>query len=68
MKELFYLFQSYLDDPDITDVNYNGRMLWLDHLKKDAIVMIRFVMMRSSSFAFRLPIVSISLLMLPIRF
>ena len=34
MKELFYLFQSYLDDPDITDVNYNGRMLWLDHLKK----------------------------------
>ena len=34
MKELCYLFQSYLDDPDITDVNYNGRMLWLDHLKK----------------------------------
>lgn len=30
----FGLLQSYIEDPMITDVNYNGRQLWIDHLKK----------------------------------
>lgn len=33
MKEVFSKFQPYLDDPSITDLNYNGRALWVDHLK-----------------------------------
>ena len=30
----FGLIQTYIDDPLITDVNYNGLQLWVDHLKK----------------------------------
>lgn len=26
--------QSYIDDDDITDVNFNGNTLWIDHLQK----------------------------------
>lgn len=28
----FGLIQKYIDDPQITDVNYNGKQLWIDHL------------------------------------
>ena len=30
----FGLIQMYIDDPLITDINYNGSQLWIDHLKK----------------------------------
>lgn len=28
------MFQPYLIDDDITDINFNGRTLWIDHLNK----------------------------------
>jgi pilus assembly protein CpaF len=30
----FSILQPYIDDEYITDINYNGKHLWLDHLKK----------------------------------
>ena len=24
----------YIEDDQVTDINYNGHMLWIDHLKK----------------------------------
>lgn len=30
----FQEIQKYLDDVMVTDINYNGRKLWIDHLKK----------------------------------
>lgn len=30
----FGLLQKYIDDSQITDVNYNGHQLWIDHLNK----------------------------------
>lgn len=30
----FGLLQAYVDDPMITDINYNGKQCWIDHLKK----------------------------------
>ena len=28
------IFSSFISDDDITDINYNGKTLWVDHLKK----------------------------------
>lgn len=30
----FGVIQTYVDDPLITDINYNGRQCWIDHLRK----------------------------------
>lgn len=30
----FDLIQAFIDDDDITDINYNGKDLWIDHLEK----------------------------------
>lgn len=30
----FEMFQTYVDDVNITDINYNGKTLWNDHLKQ----------------------------------
>ena len=34
MNALFEIFKTFLDDENITDINYNGKTLWVDHLKK----------------------------------
>lgn len=33
-KEQFGVFWKYLEIPEVTDVDYNGRELWITHLKK----------------------------------
>lgn len=40
----FRSLQPYVDDDLITDINYNGRELWLDHLQKGRFVDESFVM------------------------
>lgn len=30
----FGVIQSYVDDPMVTDINYNGKQCWIDHLRK----------------------------------
>jgi pilus assembly protein CpaF len=30
----FGILQSHINDKQITDINYNGKQVWIDHLKK----------------------------------
>lgn len=40
-------FAPYVEDDDITDINYNGRQLWIDHLKRGRYVEEEFVCHKS---------------------
>lgn len=38
MNFSFDVLQEFINDPNITDINYNGKDLWLDHLMKGRIL------------------------------
>ena len=33
-EEQFGPFWKYIQEPDVTDIDYNGRMLWITDIKK----------------------------------
>ena len=43
IKDCFPMFKPYLEDQYITDLNYNGKDLWLDHLKEGRLVIVNFM-------------------------
>lgn len=39
----FSIFEPYLSNRQVTDINYNGQDLWIDHLKRGRIVVYNFL-------------------------
>ena len=42
-KVPFAIFEPYMSDENVTDLNYNGKDLWIDHLNKGRFVLSEYL-------------------------
>src|SRR5690554_1502657 len=42
-KVPFDIFEPYMSDENVTDINYNGKDLWIDHLNKGRLVVAEYL-------------------------